>query len=331
MQGWDVSPADLDVMTEPAAVGSIADALGLSEEATEWVIDGDARRLECTTAMGPVDIYVAVSGGLTYEVVAAESIPILIESGRVSARVGSLEHVRDMRAAVGRSGLPTEATAPGAKRGVPRVVAIDGPAGAGKSTVSRAVANRLRLTYLNTGAMYRCVTLALLERKADTDDPRVIEEIARTIEIDFRDGRVLLGDRDVSDAIRAEDVTEATPHIAAYPEVRKAMIERQRDLFSAGSYVAEGRDTGTVVAPNAPLKVYLTASPEERARRRSLETGGGVPEVHAALVVRDQLDSTRKLGALRIAEDAVVVDTTERSIDDVADEIAELARERGIA
>ena len=109
------------------------------------------------------------------------------------------------------------------------------------------------------------------------------------------------------------------------------MIERQRDLFSVGSYVAEGRDTGTVVAPNAPLKVYLTASPEERARRRSLETGEAVPEVHAALVVRDQLDSTRKLGALRIAEDAVVVDTTERSIDDVADEIAGLARERGIA
>jgi cytidylate kinase len=331
MQGWDVSPADLDVMTEPTAVGTVVDALGIPDEEAEWVVDGEARRLECMTAMGPVDIYVAVSGGLTHEAVAREAVPILLESGQVSARVGSLEHVRDMRAAVGRSGLPTEAVAPGAKHGVPHVVAIDGPAGAGKSTISRAVASRLGLTYLNTGAMYRCVTLALLERKADTDDPRVVEEIARTIEIDFRDGRVLLDDRDVSDAIRDEDVTRATPHIAAYPEVRKAMIERQRDLFSGAGYVAEGRDTGTVVAPNAPLKVYLTASPEERARRRSLETGAGVIHVHAALALRDQQDSTRELGALRIAEDAVVVDTTGRTIDDVADEIAELARERGIA
>jgi cytidylate kinase len=330
MQGWGVSPADLDVMALPSGVAHVTDALGVRDQSAEWVVDGEARRLECSTAMGPVDVYVTVSGGFSYEAVERDAIPILLEGGELSARVGSIEHVRDMRAAVGRADLPEEAVLPAAKQGVPRVVAIDGPAGAGKSTVSRAVAKRLGLTYLNTGAMYRCVTLAVLERRADTDDPHAIGEIADVIEINFANERVLLDGRDVSESIRGDDVTRVTAHIAAYPEVRKAMIKHQRDLFERDGYVAEGRDTGTVVAPNAPLKIYLTASLEERARRRSLETEEPPPRVQTALADRDRLDSSRELSALRVAEDAVVVDSTGRSIQDVVDEIAVLAGERGI-
>ncbi|HEX5374759.1 MAG TPA: (d)CMP kinase [Solirubrobacterales bacterium] len=329
LQEWEVMPTDLDVMTDPAGVDAIVAALEVGD--AQWVKDGAARRLECSTTLGPVDVYTAVSGGLGYATVIEDAVPILIEGGELSVRVGSLEHVRDMRAAVGRADLPIEAVAPAAKHGAPRVVAIDGPAGAGKSTVARSVAEQLDLTYLDTGAMYRCVTLAVCQCRADTDDREEIGRIASTIPIEFGDGRVLLDGEDVSDAIRAAEVTEMTPHIAAYPEVRKAMIERQREFFSHDGYVAEGRDTGTVVAPDAPLKIYLTATPEERARRRSLETGGTPHQVQAALEVRDELDSNRELSALRVAEDAVVVDTTGRSIEDVVAEIATLAAERGVA
>ncbi|HUC07575.1 MAG TPA: (d)CMP kinase [Solirubrobacterales bacterium] len=331
IHGWGVSPADLDVMAESSEVATITAALEVGDGDADWVEDGAAKRLECRTQMGPVDIYVEVSGGLTYETVAREAVPVLLEDTEEDVRVGSLTHVRDMRAAVGRDSLPREAVLPAAKDGVPRVVAIDGPAGAGKSTVSRGVASKLGFTYLNTGAMYRCVTLAVLERSADTDDHAAIEEIANQIEIDFSGEQVFLDGRDVSGAIRDEAVTEATPHVAAYPEVREAMIARQRQLFSKGGYVAEGRDTGTVVARDAPLKVYLTASIDERAQRRSLETGEPIADVKLALADRDQLDSERELSALRIAEDAVLVDSTGRSVEDVVDEIEALARERGVA
>lgn len=331
IQGWEVLPVDFDVMTSPDAVAPITEALEIREGGSMWVEDGEARRLECLTSMGPVDIYVEVSGGLTYEAVERDAVPILLEQGGLEVRVGSLEHVRDMRVAVGRGSLPADVVPPAAQEGVPQVVAIDGPAGAGKSTVSRAVAAQLKLTYLNTGAMYRCVALAVLENRADTDDPLAIGKIAHAIEVKFRGNRVFLDDRDVSEQIRRDDVTRVTSLIAAYPEVRKAMIEHQRDLFARAGYVAEGRDTGTVVAPNAPLKIYLTASLEERARRRSMETGEPPPRVQAALADRDRLDSNRELSALRVAEDAVVVDTTGRSVEDVVDEIAALANERGIA
>jgi CMP/dCMP kinase len=330
IQGWRVSPTDLDLMTRPTAVDSIVAAVGVPSEGVKWVEDGEARRLECRTPYGAVDIYLQVSGGLSYETVVRGAIPVLLEGGELEVRAGNLEHVRDMRAAVGRTALPPDAMPPAAMRGVPRVIAIDGPAGAGKSTVSRAVAKRLGLTYLNTGAMYRCVTLAVLEQRADPDDIEEIERIAKAIEITFRDDQVLLDGRNVSEAIRADDVTLATPHIAAYPEVRKVMVERQRQLFSKYGYVAEGRDTGTVVAPNAPLKIYLTASLEERAKRRSLETAKPVSAVARSLADRDQLDTKRELSALRIAEDAVVVDTTGRPVDSVVAEIESLARERGV-
>jgi cytidylate kinase len=330
LQGWKVSPGDLDVMAQPAEVERIAGAVGLAGAEVQPVDDGEAHRLEYRTAKGPVDIYLEVSGGLTYETVRRDAITVLLGEDQVTVAVGSLEHVRDMRAAVGRDSLPREAIAPAAKPGAPLVVAIDGPAGAGKSTVSRMVARQLDFTYLNTGAMYRCVTLAVLESEADPDDKEAIAAIARNAEIEFHEEHVYLGDRDVSEAIRAKDVNDATPHIASYPEVRAAMVHRQRELFTAGGFVAEGRDTGTVVAPEAPLKIYLTASLDERARRRSRESKEDIDTVKAALLRRDRMDEDREMSALRVAEDAVVLDTTGRSVQDVVDEIATLARERGI-
>lgn len=330
IQGWDISPSDLDLFTTNREVERLVDQLGVDEGETAWVEDGEARRLECATPRGPVDLYVDVSGGLDYEIVVRDAVQVMLVGAPTSIRVGSLEHVRDMRAAAGRSLVPGHAVSPAAREGVPRVIAIDGPAGAGKSTVTRAVARELGLTYLDTGAMYRSVALAVLERRADTDDQESITAIAGGIEIEFRGERVFLDGADVTDAIREADVTVVTPHIAAYPEVREAMVRRQRELFSQGAYVAEGRDTGTVVAPDAPLKIYLTASAEERARRRSRESGEEYEAVLAAINERDRLDSGRELSALQVAEDAIVIDTTGRPVREIVAEIAELARERGI-
>jgi cytidylate kinase len=335
LQGWKVSPTDLDLMAPVAEVDAIAAALGASQSKSSWVEEGEARRLELQTERGLVDIYVSVSGGLTFEDVTEDAIPILFTGPDVNVLVGSLQHVRDMRAAVGRSETPQDAIAPAARGDTPNVIAIDGPAGAGKSTVAHEVAKRLDLVYLNTGAMYRCVALAVLQRQADTDDVEAITMIANTIKIGFREGAVYLDGTDVTAEVRQEQVTEASSHIAAYPEVRSAMVAQQRRLFESGGYVIEGRDTGTVVAPDAPLKIYLTASLEERARRRAAEEKGeapnaAVPQMMEALADRDDLDSQREFGALRVADDAVVVDTTHRSIRDVVDEIAALAHEREI-
>lgn len=330
IHGWDVTPSDLDLFTSAGEVPRIRRLLNIGEGDASRMRDGEAERLECQTDRGPVDLYLEVSGDLTYEQVQRDSVAVMIAGDSLSVRVGSLAHVRDMRAAVGRSPVPVDAVPPAEKTGAPRVIAIDGPAGAGKSTVTRSVARGLGFTYLDTGAMYRCVTLAVLEQRADTDDQRQIAEIAGSIEIRFEAEKVFIADRDVTAEIRSPEVTRATPHIAAYPEVRSAMVKRQRQLFAEGGYVAEGRDTGTVVAPGAPLKIFLTATPEERARRRSLETGDTVESVLAAIEERDRLDSVRELSALRPAEDAVVIDTTGRSIAEVVEEIVGLARDRGV-
>ncbi|HEY8502862.1 MAG TPA: (d)CMP kinase [Solirubrobacterales bacterium] len=330
LQGWDVTPSDLDLFTSNGEVDRIRSLLDIERDDAVWVEDGEARRVECETHLGPVDLYLDVSGDLTYERVERDSVAVVFSGEELSVRVGSLAHVRDMRAAVGRTPVPVDAVPPAITSETPHVIAIDGPAGAGKSTVTRALARRLGFTYLDTGAMYRSVTLAVLEERADPDDREAIARIAESIEIGFQDEKVYLGDRDVTAGIRSPEVTQATPHIAAFPEVRAAMVKRQRQLFAEGAYVAEGRDTGTVVAPDAPLKIYLTASPAERARRRSLETGEPVSAVLAAIEERDRLDSGRKLSALKAAEDAVVVDTTGRSIGEVVEELAELARDRGI-
>jgi CMP/dCMP kinase len=196
------------------------------------------------------------------------------------------------------------------------VIAIDGPAGAGKSTVARALARRIGATYLDSGAMYRSVALA-----GPTVDPA-------TLDIAFDGDRVLLDGRDVSDAIRAPEISETASRVAVQPRVREAMVAKQRELLAQGDWVAEGRDIGTVVAPDAGLKVFLTAAPEERARRRADQLGADVRTVLAEQRIRDERDTTRETSPLRAADDAIEVDTTGLSIDQVVERIVALVGER---
>jgi cytidylate kinase len=214
------------------------------------------------------------------------------------------------------------------------IVAIDGPAGSGKSTVAREVARRLGFTYLDSGAMYRAVTLGALDDGADLGDGTALGALARRLDIDLRrrdddNAQVIVDGRDVSEAIREPRVTGASSTVAAHPQVREALLAKQRALMAAGDYVVEGRDIGTVVAPDAPVKAFLTADPEERARRRAAELerrGLSIDrdEVRAAIVQRDKLDSTRSAAPLRRAEDAELIDTTGLDAGQVADRIVEL-------
>jgi cytidylate kinase len=211
------------------------------------------------------------------------------------------------------------------------VIAIDGPAGAGKSTVARAVAAALGFTYLDSGAMYRCVALAGLERGADLEDGEAMAALARSLRIGLDGERVELDGRDVGELIREPRVTEASSRVSVHPGVREAMIAQQQRLIAAGRYVAEGRDIGTVVSPEASLKVFLTAAAVERARRRAAQTGEDTAAVLAAQRQRDERDETREHSALRAAPDAVELDTTELSLDEVVARVLELARQRGLA
>jgi cytidylate kinase len=197
------------------------------------------------------------------------------------------------------------------------VVAIDGPAGAGKSTVARALARALGFTYLDSGAMYRAAALALLERGGAASDA------AERADIQLGE-RVLLDGRDVTAEIRAPAVTEAASRIATNQKVREAMAAKQRALLGAGDWVAEGRDIGTVVAPDAPVKVFLTASAEERARRRAAELGADLDTVLRDQALRDAQDSTREHSPLQLAPGAVELDTTGLDVDEVVGRIVEL-------
>jgi CMP/dCMP kinase len=205
------------------------------------------------------------------------------------------------------------------------LVAIDGPAGAGKSTVARALAERLGFTYLNSGALYRCV--ALLSLSAPLQEPAVLARNA-TIELGTAPpgvtDRVLLDGRDVTEEIRTPEVSEAASRVAADPGVREALVAVQRELIARGDWVAEGRDIGTVVAPDAELKIFLTASPQERARRRAAELGADSVAVLAEQTLRDERDSTREHSPLAPAPGAVMLDTTGLSVNDVVDRIARL-------
>jgi cytidylate kinase len=211
------------------------------------------------------------------------------------------------------------------------VIAIDGPAGAGKSTVARAVAEALGFVSLDSGAMYRCVALAGLERGSDLDDPEAIGKVALSLRILLDGDRVEMDGRDVSAAIRVPQATEAASRVSVHPQVREAMVAGQRRMIESGRYVAEGRDIGTVVSPEAPLKVFLTASSEQRAKRRAAQTGEDERAVLAAQDERDRRDSNRAHSAMRPASDAVELDTTELSLGEVVERIVELARERGLA
>jgi len=210
------------------------------------------------------------------------------------------------------------------------VIAIDGPAGAGKSSVARSVAAALGLTYLDSGAMYRCVALAGLRGGEDLDDGEEMERLARSLRIELAGERVALDGTDVSAAIRTAETTEAASRVSVHPGVREAMVARQREMIAAGRYVAEGRDIGTVVSPDSPLKVFLTATPEERARRRAAQTGERKEEVLAAQRERDERDETREHSALHAAPDAVEIDTTGLSLEEVVERVVALARERGL-
>ena len=210
-----------------------------------------------------------------------------------------------------------------------RVIAIDGPAGSGKSSVSQALAARLSLDYLDTGAMYRAVTFAVLRAGGDPADADFTAAVARTIDVRVTGERVLVDGVDATVEIRGRSVDRAVSVVAANPEVRTEMVARQREWARRrGGGVVEGRDIGTVVFPEADLKVYLKADPEVRALRRARQSGalghtaeGAVESVAADLVRRDTIDSTRQAAPLAVAPDAVVIDTTSKTFDETIEQI----------
>jgi cytidylate kinase len=212
----------------------------------------------------------------------------------------------------------------------PITIALDGPAGSGKSTVARAVAKRLSLPHIDTGAMYRAATLKALERGVGTDDGAGLRCLLEVTDIDLRDGKVFLDGRDVSAEVRAGPVTASVSQVAAHAPVRQWMVERQRRLVRERGGVVEGRDITTVVLPQADFKFFLTAAPRERARRRAAElaaegVAASVDEVLTGIEARDRLDAGRDVSPLRVAEGATVIDSTGRSVDDVVDEIVAVA------
>lgn len=209
-------------------------------------------------------------------------------------------------------------------------IAIDGPAAAGKSTVAKNIAKKLNIVYIDTGAMYRAITLKALQERVDISDERALMEILRKTKIDLvQEGNeqiVLLDGQDVSKEIRSQDVTNAVPYVAEHPEVRKELVERQRELAESKSVVMDGRDIGTHVLPNAELKIFLIASVEERAKRRhkeNLEKGfpSNLEELKREIKERDERDSNRATSPLIQAEDAIAIDTTSLSIEEVVEKI----------
>jgi cytidylate kinase len=208
------------------------------------------------------------------------------------------------------------------------IVAIDGPAGAGKSTVARSVAQRLGFLYIDTGAMYRAVALWALRAGVPLDDTHRLEQLARQARIELTGEQVLLNGEDVTTAIREPQVGEAASKAAASGGVRRAMLEEQRRIGAAQSSVMEGRDIGTVVFPEAQVKIFLDADPEERARRRAIETGVSQQQVAREIRERDHRDRTRAEAPLTQAPDAEYLDTSRLSADQVEEAILKLVRKR---
>jgi len=218
-----------------------------------------------------------------------------------------------------------------------KIIAIDGPAGSGKSTTARLLASKIGYTFLDTGAMYRVVAWVALKKGLSVDDGKSLEMISRQVEISFEmDGeinRVFLFGKDLSDEIRTPEVTRAVSPVSVHAGVRLAMVKRQRDLGKNGSVVAEGRDTTSVVFPNADLKIYLDASIDERARRRQLEMArNGISTTFKQqkknIIERDKRDSERKNSPLKKTEDAVIIDTTSLTIEDQVERIIRLIKAR---
>jgi cytidylate kinase len=216
----------------------------------------------------------------------------------------------------------------------PLVIAIDGPSGAGKGTVARAVAAELGYRHVDSGAMYRAVGWKATRDGVPLDDEAAVAALAEASRIDVTDARVAIDDADVTRAIRTPEIDRAAAAVARLPRVRGVLVERQRALGAGGAIVMEGRDIGTVVFPNADVKVYLDAAPEERARRRAQDpahSGGpvAVSDVKTLLTERDRSDTTRAVSPLYAAADAAVVDTTGKSIDEVVKDVLEIVKREG--
>lgn len=218
----------------------------------------------------------------------------------------------------------------------PLLIAIDGPSGAGKGTIARAVARRLNYRHIDTGAMYRAVAWKAVRENVELTDEDAVAALASRISIDVGDGVITVDGHDVRTAIRTPEIDAAAAAVARQPRVRQVLIAQQREMGAGGGVVMEGRDIGTTVFPNADVKIYLDASPEERARRRAHDpahasgrAGAAVQEVASALAARDQSDSTRAVSPLAKADDAVFIDTTGVPIDEVVDRVMALVHERG--
>jgi CMP/dCMP kinase len=215
------------------------------------------------------------------------------------------------------------------------IIAIDGPSGAGKGTIARAIARRLGFHHVDTGAMYRALAWKALHESIDLANEAAVSALAERAQFDVIDGRVRVDGHDVAVLIRTPEMDAAASIVARQPAVRRVLVDRQRALAALGGIVMEGRDIGTVVFPAADVKIYLDASPEERARRRATDpahaSGKGtaaLQEVATALAERDRLDSTRATAPLKMADDAVMIDTTALSIDDAVEMVMKLIKQK---
>lgn len=210
------------------------------------------------------------------------------------------------------------------------VVAIDGPAGSGKGTVTKKVGEQLGLINIDTGAMFRCVTLNVIEEKVDIEDENRIEEMLDKIEIDMKEsGEIFLNGKDVTNRIRENDINNMVSPVSIIPAVRKKLLDLQRKIAQGKKVIMEGRDIGTVVFPNADVKIYLDASPEERARRRMKQNqekgiNGSYEEVLKNIIDRDKRDMSREVAPLKRAQDAVYIDCSSMSIEETAQEIVKI-------